>query len=270
MAADEPRRYTANMAKKVRDGRIFVDYLRNGMGATAIAAYSTRARAGAAVSTPLAWDELGPGIRANHFTVENLPKRLAFLDRDPWEESRPCARSCRARASGERSGPGRKRASRSADPRRLSDSIQQLLPDAVAPGKDALRAYWKKVGEGRARLSRPPAVAAGAPRRRQDLLSPGALPARARGRAPAADREARRRRKHPPLGRQPRGPAGPGRDRRGRAASLGLHRRRHRAAGQPGIQLSSRAMGWTGPSSPTRRSRCASCSRRKAWTAGRS
>jgi bifunctional non-homologous end joining protein LigD len=37
------------------------------------------------VSTPIAWDELGPQIRANHFTVENLPNRLAYLDRDPWE-----------------------------------------------------------------------------------------------------------------------------------------------------------------------------------------
>ena len=85
MAADRPDRYTANMAKRERHGRIYVDYLRNGMGATAVAAYSTRARPGAAVSTPLAWDELGPAIRANHFTVENLPKRLAVLDADPWE-----------------------------------------------------------------------------------------------------------------------------------------------------------------------------------------
>ena len=118
MAADEPRRYTANMAKKVRDGRIFVDYLRNGMGATAIAAYSTRARAGAAVSTPLAWDELGPGIRANHFTVENLPKRLPFLDRDPWEglaslrQELPGARSAMRRGEGARP----KRASRKRRP----------------------------------------------------------------------------------------------------------------------------------------------------------
>ena len=85
MAAARPDRYVATMAKKVRHGRIYVDYVRNGMGATAVAAYSTRARPGAAVSTPLAWDELGPQIRANHFTVENLPNRLAYLDRDPWE-----------------------------------------------------------------------------------------------------------------------------------------------------------------------------------------
>jgi bifunctional non-homologous end joining protein LigD len=85
MAADQPGRYTANMAKRVRSRRIFVDYLRNGLGATAVGAYSTRARPGAAVSTPLAWEELGPGIRADHFTIENLPRRLDFLDRDPWD-----------------------------------------------------------------------------------------------------------------------------------------------------------------------------------------
>ncbi len=84
MAADQPERYTANMAKTARRGRIYVDYLRNGMGATAVAAYSTRARPGAAVATPLAWDEIG-AVRANHFTVANLPKRLQFLERDPWE-----------------------------------------------------------------------------------------------------------------------------------------------------------------------------------------
>jgi bifunctional non-homologous end joining protein LigD len=84
MAADNPGRYVARMTKSLRRRRIFVDYLRNGRGATAVAAYSTRARAGAPVSTPLDWDELSPAIGPAHFTIENLRQRLAFLKRDPW------------------------------------------------------------------------------------------------------------------------------------------------------------------------------------------
>jgi bifunctional non-homologous end joining protein LigD len=143
MASDEPRRYTANMAKKVRDGRIFVDYLRNGMGATAVAAYSTRARPGAAVSTPLAWDELGPGIRSNHFTVENLPKRLPFLDRDPWEGLTALRQELPGTRTTMRTAPAKVRKSKGS----LRDNIQQLLPDAVPPTRDALTAYWKEVAK---------------------------------------------------------------------------------------------------------------------------
>lgn len=84
LANQAPNQYTINMAKAVRKGRIFIDYLRNDRGSTAIAAYSTRARPGAAISTPLAWDELTPAIRSDHFTVANLPARLASLKRDPW------------------------------------------------------------------------------------------------------------------------------------------------------------------------------------------
>ena len=73
------------MAKAARRGKIFIDYLRNARGATAILPYSTRARPGAPVSTPLAWQELNPRIPSDHYTVRNLPKRLALLKRDPWE-----------------------------------------------------------------------------------------------------------------------------------------------------------------------------------------
>jgi bifunctional non-homologous end joining protein LigD len=123
MAADQPTLYTDNMAKSGRRGRIYVDYLRNGMGATAVGAYSTRARDGAPVSVPLDWDELGPDIRANHFAILNLPNRLAFLDRDPWRDLA---------------------------------TLKQTLPAAVArpsrrnetvPSKAELGAYWKKVGK---------------------------------------------------------------------------------------------------------------------------
>jgi bifunctional non-homologous end joining protein LigD len=84
MVADSPERYVAKMSKRLRAGHIFVDYLRNGRGATAVAAYATRSRPGAPVSTPLSWDELGPDVRGAHFRVDNLPARLAHLKQDPW------------------------------------------------------------------------------------------------------------------------------------------------------------------------------------------
>lgn len=84
IAEREPDKYTAIMSKSRRTSRIFIDYLRNSRGATSIAPYSTRARPGAPVSTPLRWDELARIKAANAFTIENLPKRLRS-GKDPWE-----------------------------------------------------------------------------------------------------------------------------------------------------------------------------------------
>jgi bifunctional non-homologous end joining protein LigD len=81
-----PDRYVGKMSKAARKGKIFIDYLRNGRGATAVAAYSTRARSGATVSTPIAWDELTARMRSDHFTIANVPMRLARLKHDPWEK----------------------------------------------------------------------------------------------------------------------------------------------------------------------------------------
>jgi bifunctional non-homologous end joining protein LigD len=86
MASDAPDRHVATVSKAKRKGKILVDYLRNGRGATADAPYSTRARAGAAVSMPLDWGELEPAIRADYFTVMNALPRLAALHADPWED----------------------------------------------------------------------------------------------------------------------------------------------------------------------------------------
>jgi bifunctional non-homologous end joining protein LigD len=86
MAADEPDRYTTTSVKAEREGKIFIDYLRNNREASAVAPYSTRSREGAPVATPVAWDELSPKIRPNGFTVQNLPKRLEALKADPWED----------------------------------------------------------------------------------------------------------------------------------------------------------------------------------------
>jgi bifunctional non-homologous end joining protein LigD len=85
MAADHPDHYVATVAKRARRGRIYIDYLRNDRGSTAVAAYSTRSLPQASVSTPLGWHELSSGLRSDHFTVANLRNRLAFLGRDPWE-----------------------------------------------------------------------------------------------------------------------------------------------------------------------------------------
>jgi bifunctional non-homologous end joining protein LigD len=81
-----PTLYTSSMAKKSRRGRIFIDYLRNGRGATAVAAYSTRARADATVSVPVTWDEVEGGLRSDRFTVLNLPEHLRARAADPWAE----------------------------------------------------------------------------------------------------------------------------------------------------------------------------------------
>ncbi|WP_114946590.1 non-homologous end-joining DNA ligase [Microvirga calopogonii] len=86
MAADEPDRYTTTSVKQEREGRIFIDYLRNNREASAIAPYSTRSRPGAPVATPIAWEELSPDLKPNGFTVKNLGNRLASLKRDPWAE----------------------------------------------------------------------------------------------------------------------------------------------------------------------------------------
>ncbi len=86
MAKQKPDRYLAFMTKKARRGRIFVDYLRNGRGATAVGPYSPRALPEASVSTPLDWDELSEGIRPDHFKIDNLRQRLDVLKQDPWHE----------------------------------------------------------------------------------------------------------------------------------------------------------------------------------------
>ena len=93
-----PDRYTANMAKKVRTQKIFVDYLRNQRGGTAICNYSTRARPGATVACPLRWDELKGLKTASPYTVHTLPARLKTLKGDPWEGYLSTRRSITAKA----------------------------------------------------------------------------------------------------------------------------------------------------------------------------
>jgi bifunctional non-homologous end joining protein LigD len=79
-----PDRFIATASKAQRKGKIFIDYLRNASGATAIAAYGIRARENAPVSTPIAWTDLGTDVRFDHFSVRNIPERLSGLREDPW------------------------------------------------------------------------------------------------------------------------------------------------------------------------------------------
>lgn len=86
LAATLPDRFSARMGPKNRVGKIFVDYLRNGRGATAVSAYSPRARPGLPVSMPIHWDQArdldGGGA---HWTVREAPAWLAQRPGDPWE-----------------------------------------------------------------------------------------------------------------------------------------------------------------------------------------
>jgi bifunctional non-homologous end joining protein LigD len=86
MTADDPKRYIAKITKSLRKGKIFVDYLRNSLEQTSVAAYSTRAREGAPVSAPVTWEELGRTKGGNQYTLLNLGKRLGDLKRDPWKD----------------------------------------------------------------------------------------------------------------------------------------------------------------------------------------
>ena len=79
-----PDRFTSKITKSTREGRIFVDYLRNAENATAIAAYSVRAKANAPVAMPIDWEQLKDDLRFDHFNVRNVPGLLRRRRRDPW------------------------------------------------------------------------------------------------------------------------------------------------------------------------------------------
>lgn len=81
----DPLRYVATASKQRRKGRIFIDWLRNGRGATSVASFSVRARAGAPVCMPLRWEELGRVRAGNAWDIGNALARLKRLRRHPWE-----------------------------------------------------------------------------------------------------------------------------------------------------------------------------------------
>jgi bifunctional non-homologous end joining protein LigD len=80
-----PAMFTSKTGERNRKNKIFVDYLRNGFGATAVAAFSPRWRPGVGVSTPVDWAEIDEDIRGTHFDIHNVPARVAKLRKDPWK-----------------------------------------------------------------------------------------------------------------------------------------------------------------------------------------
>jgi bifunctional non-homologous end joining protein LigD len=85
LAQAHPLDFVATATKARRGGKIYVDYLRNSRGATSVASYSLRARAGAPVAVPLRWSELGKLKSGRDFDIHSTPARLARLRSDPWK-----------------------------------------------------------------------------------------------------------------------------------------------------------------------------------------
>jgi bifunctional non-homologous end joining protein LigD len=86
LVRSKPALYTTAFAKRGREAKILIDYLRNNRTNTSISAFSTRARAGAPVSVPIAWSELRPRLRPAAFTIRTVPRRLIRLRREPWSD----------------------------------------------------------------------------------------------------------------------------------------------------------------------------------------
>jgi len=84
LAAAAPERYVATMAKKARNGRIFLDYLRNDRTATAVAPWSPRARPGAPIATPIGWSQLRAGFDPHQFHLGAMD--CALKRADPWKD----------------------------------------------------------------------------------------------------------------------------------------------------------------------------------------
>jgi len=88
MSQEQPDRYLPTLKKVDRRGKILIDWLRNGMGATAVASYCPRARPGATVATPLSWDEVNRKLDPAKFNLRTVPDRLARQRVDPWRDFR--------------------------------------------------------------------------------------------------------------------------------------------------------------------------------------
>jgi bifunctional non-homologous end joining protein LigD len=86
LGREEPERFLSTVKKADRKGRILIDWLRNGLGATAVASFCPRARSGAPVATPLAWDQVTAKLEPSQFTLRGTPDRLARQEADRWRD----------------------------------------------------------------------------------------------------------------------------------------------------------------------------------------
>jgi bifunctional non-homologous end joining protein LigD len=122
MASDSPERYLINMSKKLREGKIFLDYLRNDRMATAVAPLSARARDGAPVSMPISWQQVRSGLNPARYTLRTVPALIAKSD--AWADydagARPLEPAMRTLLGESKPQPAgrRKRASATSRPRK--------------------------------------------------------------------------------------------------------------------------------------------------------
>ena len=98
MASDSPNLFVAKSSKEARKGRIYIDYLRNARGASAVASYSLRAKPQFPVATPIAWSELRTLTNGAAFNRVNLFRRLDGLAADPWDKLESASSSITSRA----------------------------------------------------------------------------------------------------------------------------------------------------------------------------
>ena len=114
LAKAEPARFTGQLAKKARKGRIFIDYLRNGRTSTAVAAYSLRARAGLPVATPVGWDKLEQIEDSRGFSYRSVPELPERAGTPRPTNQGPVAGPRRRRSSDIEAGVAVRRPSRAA------------------------------------------------------------------------------------------------------------------------------------------------------------
>ncbi len=96
MVAKSPKQFIAKSSKAARGGKIFIDYLRNGQGATAVLPFSARARPRLPIAVPASWETLDPKIRSDHWTIHNLPEAILSGESDPWAGFRTTRQSLTA------------------------------------------------------------------------------------------------------------------------------------------------------------------------------